>query len=121
MHNHTTFFMEKTVIKIKNGWSINLLYSMLITGVSTAVSCMLLLDYNLFLFNQLSLASIIALASAGIAAGIIAPLFNIKSVKFLRNSYFLKHKLIRLLLLNLPLFIFQLFAIFATVMIIGND
>lgn len=79
-------------------------------------------EYNLFLNNHFSLTFKVVLALVGgIAACIIPGILNIKSIKKLLKSSPLPSKYLKLIFLNLPVFIVQAFILFVVVVIIGGN
>ena len=114
--------MQTILEKMKTAWLNYLLLSFVITAAGVALSCLLLLDYNFLLQNQLSITTkVILVLLGGIVASIIPSIINIKSIKRLLNSSPLKSKYVKLIFLNLPLLIFQAFVLFVVVVIILWD
>ncbi len=114
--------MQTILEKMKRAWLRYLLLSFAITVACTAASCLLLEDYNFLLTNQLSITTKVILALVGgIAASIIPSILNIKSIKKILKSSPLRNKYVKLILLNLPLLIFQAFILFVVVVIILWD
>lgn len=113
--------MESAFGRKYNNWPGYLLLSVAITAMGTVILCFLLVNYNLFMDNQLSVIDKIILVLAGTWTSVLAGTLNIKAIAFLLKSATIKKKYGKLLLLNLPLFIFQLFVFFAALLILLYD
>ncbi len=106
---------------MKNNWRKYLILSVAITGAGTLLACIILMEYNLLLTNQLTIIHKVLLSLLGIASGIVAGIFNIQSIKQLLKSTATITKYLKLIFINFPLLIFQVFVLFAVLLIVGYD
>ncbi len=106
---------------MKNNWRQQLVLSAILTGTGTILACILLRQYNLLLTNQLTIAEKVLLSLLGTVSGIIAGVFNIKSINLLLKSRTVRAKYLKLVFLNFLMLIFQAFIFFAALIIVGYD